>query len=157
MRKRGLAERGGWVLSKSLCSPWGAQSAVGLPYCRELMVSLARYFPLLFQYEEGRVIGPADEKSGKKVGIKCPCAFRPWMLVMPPHWVLPSRKWHKAALVISWSPLQRRRSQWRISSNTILFLQSSLSACRLVPSHSCCRIIEFLMLFNFRRSTLKEG
>lgn len=56
------------LLSKSLCSPLGAQSAVGLPYCGELMVSLARYFPLLFQREEGRFVGLVDEERGRKVG-----------------------------------------------------------------------------------------
>lgn len=45
------------MLSKSLCSPPGAQSAVGLPYCREPIVSLARYFPFLSQLEDGGVVG----------------------------------------------------------------------------------------------------
>lgn len=56
------------MLSKSLCSPLGAQSAVGLLYCRELIVSLARYFPFLFQREDGRVVGLAEEDRGRKVG-----------------------------------------------------------------------------------------
>lgn len=55
------------MLSKSLCSPLGAQSAVGLPYCKELMVSLARYFPLLFQCEGGRAVGLVVEERRRKV------------------------------------------------------------------------------------------
>lgn len=54
------------MLSKSLCSPLGAQSAVGLPHCRELMVSLARYFPLLFQRGEGKLVGLMEETRGGK-------------------------------------------------------------------------------------------
>lgn len=79
MRKRGLAERErkeeGVVLSKSLCSPLGAQSAVGLLHCRELIVSLARYFPFLPSEKMGELLGmrkrTEEGKSGKNQVAMC--------------------------------------------------------------------------------------
>lgn len=113
------------VLSKSLCSPLGAQSAVGLPYCRELMVSLARYFPLLFQREEGKVVGLVDEERGRKVGEESSVRVPPGLdcLFRHPTGTGPAGSGTSQPRSLS----QRRCGRWWISNNTSIPLSPELS------------------------------
>lgn len=81
MRKRGLAERERkgeeGVSSKSLCSPPGAQSAVGpaLLY-KEPMLSFARYFPLLSSEKSREDLTDWARKSEEETIWGSACAWR---------------------------------------------------------------------------------
>lgn len=116
-------------MSKSLCSPLGAQSAVGLPYCRELMVSLARYFPLLFQSEEGRVVGLVDEeREERKFGVESSVRVPPGhgCLLCHPAEIGPAGSGTRQPRSSAGLPSQRRCGRWWISNNTGLPLSPEL-------------------------------
>lgn len=146
-------------MSKSLCSPLGAQSAVGLPYCRELMVSLARYFPLLFHSEEGRVVGLVDEeREERKFGVESSVRVPPGhgCLLCHPAEIGPAGSGTRQPRSSAGLPLRGAVvGGGSVITPACLFLQSSVFLGPLVPSHPCGSIIAFLVLFNFRISTLK--
>ncbi len=165
MRKRGLAERerrggGGGVVKEPLFS---LRSSVS---CRLALLwrvdgIACQVFPTAFPVRRRESCWPCGwaERKESWCTIKCPCASGPQLPVTPSPLHQPSGKWHKAAVVISWFPSQRSCGQCWMSNNTglPLSLPSSVFLGPLVPSHPCGSIIAFLVLFNFRISTLKGG